>query len=114
MLDVRCFLKSIFPSAAPLPFAFNSVYSFRVLNISSAARLAVIALAISLTACRPKTENSPAPNPVTTNATWSWWSYAFEAPRPGRYETRLRVDDPAIRTRRLDSGFYARSVTLAR
>jgi hypothetical protein len=26
---------------------------------------------------------------------------------------RLRVDDPAIRTRRLDSGFYTRAVTLA-
>ena len=51
--------------------------------------------------------------PPTTTATWSWWSYAFEAPRAGRYEMRLRVDDPSIRTRRLDSGFYARTVTLA-
>lgn len=50
--------------------------------------------------------------PVTTTATWSWWSYAFAAPRPGLFEMRMRADEPGIRTRRLDAGFYARSVVL--
>ena len=30
----------------------------------------------------------------------------------GRYEMQMRVDDPGIRTRGLDSAFYARVVTL--
>lgn len=51
--------------------------------------------------------------PPTTNATWSWWAHTFVAPRPGLYTMRLRVEEAGIRTRRLDSGFYARSVLLA-
>jgi DMSO/TMAO reductase YedYZ molybdopterin-dependent catalytic subunit len=49
---------------------------------------------------------------VSTNATWSWWTYAWEPPAPGTYEMRLKVDDPSIPTRRLDTGFYARTVTI--
>lgn len=44
-----------------------------------------------------------------TNRTWSLWSHRWR-PRPGRYHISLRVDDAAIRTRRLDHGYYARTV----
>lgn len=47
-----------------------------------------------------------------TNATWAWWSHEFTPRRAGRHAMRLRVDDPTIRTRRLDSGFYLRTVIL--
>jgi DMSO/TMAO reductase YedYZ molybdopterin-dependent catalytic subunit len=46
------------------------------------------------------------------NATWTLWSHLWKPPAPGRYRIELRVDDPKIRTRRLDRGFYARSVEL--
>lgn len=44
--------------------------------------------------------------------TWSLWSHAWLPARPGRYTIRLRIDDPEVRTRRLDRGFYDRTVVL--
>ncbi len=44
--------------------------------------------------------------------TWSLWSHAWRPPQPGRYTIRLQVDDPGVRTRRLDRGFYDRTVEL--
>ncbi len=44
-----------------------------------------------------------------TNRTWSLWSHRWQ-PEPGRYDISLRVDDPAIPTRRLDRGDYMRTV----
>lgn len=46
-------------------------------------------------------------------ASWSWWAHTFEAARPGPHEMRLAYLEAGLRTRRLDSGFYARTVTLA-
>ena len=51
--------------------------------------------------------------PASSNATWTWWSYAWRPASAGTYEIRLKVDDPAVRQRRLDSGFYARKVAIA-
>ncbi|MFQ5994411.1 MAG: molybdopterin-dependent oxidoreductase [Acidiferrobacterales bacterium] len=45
-----------------------------------------------------------------SNATWTVWSYIWRPQKPGRYEIRLQVDDPSIRTRRLDAGHYTRIV----
>ncbi len=45
-----------------------------------------------------------------TNRTWTLWTHTWRPARTGDYTVRLAVDDPAIRTRRLDSGFYARTV----
>ena len=47
------------------------------------------------------------------NRTWTLWSHTFRPKEPGRYVIRLEVDDPAIRTRRLDRGYYARQVDIA-
>ena len=44
--------------------------------------------------------------------TWSLWSHAWRPARPGRYAIRLQIDDPGVRTRRLDLGFYDRTVAL--
>lgn len=43
-------------------------------------------------------------------STWRMWSHRMDVPPPGPMEIRLRVDDPGVRTRRLDRGYYARTV----
>lgn len=48
----------------------------------------------------------------TTTRTWSLWSHTWKPAQPGRYVIRLQVDDPAVRTRRLDSGYYGRAVVI--
>ena len=50
----------------------------------------------------------------TTTKTWSLWSHVWRPSRPGRYHIQLAVNDPSIRTRRLDSGYYGRTVELKR
>lgn len=42
---------------------------------------------------------------------WNLWSHRW-ASRPGRHRIELRVEDPGVRSRRLDRGFYARSFVL--
>ncbi len=51
------------------------------------------------------------PLPAST-LTWSLWSHVWRPAAPGRYQIVLRVDDPAIRTRRLDIFFYVRDVQI--
>lgn len=51
--------------------------------------------------------------PQETNRTWTLWSHAWAPPAPGRYDITLRVDDPEIPQKRLDTGFYLRSVDIA-
>ncbi len=46
----------------------------------------------------------------TTNDPWSFWSHAWTPKAVGTYMIRLRVADPVVETKRLDSGYYVRSV----
>ncbi len=46
----------------------------------------------------------------TTNDPWSFWSHEWTPKTTGAYMIRLRVTDPEVQTRRLDSGYYVRSV----
>ncbi len=46
----------------------------------------------------------------TTNDPWSFWSHAWAPKSAGTYMIRLRVADPVVETKRLDSGYYVRSV----
>lgn len=48
------------------------------------------------------------------NATWTLWTHTWRPKRPGRYRIAMHVDDPAIRTRRLDREYYARTVEIDR
>ena len=43
---------------------------------------------------------------------WRLWSHGFRPPSPGRYRIELAVRGPAVRTRRLDMGFYAREIEI--
>jgi DMSO/TMAO reductase YedYZ molybdopterin-dependent catalytic subunit len=46
----------------------------------------------------------------TTNDPWSFWTHAWTPAKPGTYFIRLRVKDAWVRARRLDAGYYTRSV----
>jgi DMSO/TMAO reductase YedYZ molybdopterin-dependent catalytic subunit len=46
----------------------------------------------------------------TANDPWSFWSHAWTPKATGTYLIRLRVTDPPVETKRLDSGHYVRSV----
>jgi DMSO/TMAO reductase YedYZ molybdopterin-dependent catalytic subunit len=46
----------------------------------------------------------------TTNDPWSFWSHGWTPKAPGTYMIRLKVADPVVETKRLDSGYYVRSV----
>jgi len=56
-----------------------------------------------------RVDNCPLPQ---STLTWSLWTYIWRPEAPGRYQIVLRVDDPAIRTRRLDIFFYVREVNI--
>jgi len=61
--------------------------------------------------------NDEAAEPVeayrqTTNRTWTLWSHTWRPRRPGAFRITMHVDDPSVRTRRLDEGFYARTVEI--
>ena len=47
-----------------------------------------------------------------TTRTWTLWSHTWKPASRGRYRIELKVDDPKIRTRRLDSGTYRRTVVI--
>ena len=51
------------------------------------------------------------PLPEST-LTWSLWTHTWKPASPGRYQIVLKVDDPTIRTRRLDIFFYVREVEI--
>jgi DMSO/TMAO reductase YedYZ molybdopterin-dependent catalytic subunit len=46
-------------------------------------------------------------------APWTLWSYTVPTLPPGRHRIELAANDPALRTRRLDQGFYAREIEIA-
>ena len=47
-----------------------------------------------------------------TNATWTLWEHAWAPPSMGSYTIAMGVDDANIPTRRLDSGWYLRDVSI--
>ncbi len=47
-----------------------------------------------------------------SNDYWTVWTHRFTPAKPGLYDMRLRVNDPAVVTRRLDEGFYDRAVQI--
>jgi DMSO/TMAO reductase YedYZ molybdopterin-dependent catalytic subunit len=46
------------------------------------------------------------------NDPWSFWTHAWTPKQPGTYMIRLRVKDPGVVTRRLDLGYYMRTVEI--
>jgi DMSO/TMAO reductase YedYZ molybdopterin-dependent catalytic subunit len=46
--------------------------------------------------------------------TWTLWSHTWKPRAPGRYRIELAMPGAGVRTRRLDAGYYAREVEIAR
>jgi DMSO/TMAO reductase YedYZ molybdopterin-dependent catalytic subunit len=46
------------------------------------------------------------------NDPWTLWSHAWSPKAPGTYSIRLAVKDPSVQARKLDSGYYVRSVEI--
>jgi hypothetical protein len=47
-----------------------------------------------------------------TNDPWRFWNHAWLPTKPGVYSIRLRVKDPKIQARKMDTGFYQRVVEI--
>jgi DMSO/TMAO reductase YedYZ molybdopterin-dependent catalytic subunit len=48
----------------------------------------------------------------TANEPWSFWEHTWTPKQPGRYLIRLRVMEPTVVARRLEAGYYVRSVDI--
>lgn len=48
----------------------------------------------------------------TANDLWSFWTHAWTPKQPGTYMIRLRVADSSVTARRLDAGYYMRTVEI--
>lgn len=48
----------------------------------------------------------------TSNDPWTMWTHDWSPKTPGTYSIRLAVKEPAVQARRLDSGYYVRSVEI--
>jgi len=69
------------------------------------------ALSIRFRSGQPWVKVDDCPLPASP-LTWSPWTHTWRPEAPGRYQIVLRVDDPSIRTRRLDVFFYVREVQI--
>jgi len=49
----------------------------------------------------------------SANGAWTVWSHAWRPRAAGSYAIALAIDDPSIRTRRLDAGFYERTIDIS-
>jgi hypothetical protein len=69
------------------------------------------ALAIRFKTGEPFVRVHACPKPASTT-TWSLWWHAWRPPSRGRYDIVLKIDDPKIRSTRLDVYYYGRSVEI--
>jgi DMSO/TMAO reductase YedYZ molybdopterin-dependent catalytic subunit len=69
------------------------------------------ALSIRFRTNGPWTKVDDCPMPASA-LTWSVWTHTWRPTEIGRYQIVLRVDDPSIRTRRLDLFFYVREIDI--
>jgi DMSO/TMAO reductase YedYZ molybdopterin-dependent catalytic subunit len=84
---------------------------YRITGIIWGGSTPTNALSIRFKANQPWARVEHCPLPAST-LTWSLWTHTWRPEAPGRYQIVLRVDDPKIRTRRLDLFFYVREVLI--
>jgi DMSO/TMAO reductase YedYZ molybdopterin-dependent catalytic subunit len=86
--------------------------SYRIAGLAWGGRTPPRALAIRF---RPEAPFAPVERIESGEAgAWTFWSHTFRPTAPGRHRIELAVRDPGVRTRRLDMGYYAREVEIAR
>ena len=84
---------------------------YRVVGIAWGGHTPVKTLMIRF---NPEEDYVPVDNFVQTkNDPWTPWTHAWSPKEPGTYSIRVAVKDPAVRTKRLDSGYYVRSVEIS-
>jgi len=84
---------------------------YRITGIIWGGSTPTNALSIRFKTNEPWVRVDECPMPTST-LTWSLWSHVWRPTAPGRYQIVLRVDDPKIRTRRLDIFFYVREIQI--
>jgi hypothetical protein len=84
---------------------------YRVVGIIWGGAKPTDALSIRFKSGTPWVRVEHCPLPAST-LTWSLWSHTWRPEAPGRYQIVLKVDDPTIRTRRLDIFFYVREINI--
>jgi hypothetical protein len=84
---------------------------YRVVGIIWGGSKPTNALSIRFKSGEPWVRVEHCPLPSSTHA-WHLWTHTWRPPSPGRYQIVLKVDDPSIRTRRLDIFFYVREVDI--
>ena len=100
----------------------SSGIDYRIVGIVWGGTKPVERLAIRIQAPSPKpqaafdknAEFQPfavCPTP-TTHAMWSLWEYRWKPTEPGTYDIALKVADPSVPQRRLETGYYMRQVKI--
>jgi DMSO/TMAO reductase YedYZ molybdopterin-dependent catalytic subunit len=84
---------------------------YRVVGVLWGGSKPTNALLIRFKPSQPWVPVDDCPMPASST-NWTLWSHLWRPDAPGRYAIVLRVNDPAIRTRRLDIFFYTREVTI--
>jgi DMSO/TMAO reductase YedYZ molybdopterin-dependent catalytic subunit len=101
------------PAAMPIrveKWLVDEKTKYRVVGVLWGGTTPVNALMIRF---NPEEEYIPVDNvPQTNNDPWTLWTHAWSPKEPGTYSIRLAVKDPPVRTRRLDSGYYVRTVEI--
>ena len=85
---------------------------YRIVGILWGGSKPTSALSIRFKAGASWVKVDDCPQPPST-LTWSTWTHTWRPAEPGRYQIVLRVDDPTIRTRRLDLFYYVREVEIS-
>jgi len=103
------------PAAVPVLVekrsAADGAIFYRIVGILWGGRAPVHALRIRF---NPDQSGAPVEDMGSgAGGTWTLWSHTFRPRAPGRYRIELSVQDPGVRTRRLDTGFYAREIEIA-
>jgi DMSO/TMAO reductase YedYZ molybdopterin-dependent catalytic subunit len=112
----RDFLPAtIDPAALPVRVekraAADGRISYRIVGILWGGRAPARALRIRL---QPQAGEVPVEKIESgPGSPWTLWSHTFRPQAPGTYRIELSVGDAAVRTRRLDMGFYAREFVIA-
>ena len=85
--------------------------TYRVVGILWGGSVTTDKLQIQLGSAANFEDVDVCPDPSTT-ATWTLWSHRWTPAATGEYAIAMRVDDASITTKRLDEGFYVRTVVV--
>ena len=105
---------TIDPAAMPIrveKWVVEQKIKYRVVGIAWGGAAPVKTLMIRF---NPEEDYVPLDNfAQSKNDPWTLWTHAWSPKEPGTYSIRLAAKDPSVRTRRLDSGYYVRSVEIS-